>query len=227
MGSCSQFYKRVNEGSTAQTREHWHFLSLQWAWWGEGVVEGRCPEKVPEISPFITPGSHTSLKKGIRLYAVPKLLVFFCWECHQLQRKRSVYNELEREQHWPFYWFPPLSVYLLSHMTLSNRDVFLERPRLWTFFPASLSSSLSPHLIYPHQALHLAEGTPFTSVISAIRSYMKKKLSNMIPLTHCWSNKFIRDIGMRNEREVKQFQLIVCLSFILLIRFTHHAYTSQ
>lgn len=49
----------------------------------------------------------------------------------------------------------------------------------------------------------------------------------MIPLTHCWSNKFIRDIGMRNEREVKQFQLIVCLSFILLIRFTHHAYMSQ
>lgn len=25
MGSCSQFYKRVNEGSTAQTQEHWLF----------------------------------------------------------------------------------------------------------------------------------------------------------------------------------------------------------
>lgn len=86
---------------------------------------------------------------------------------------------------------------------------------------------ISVFLSYLYQALRLAEGTSFIPVISTLGSCMKKKLSNMIPLTHFGSNKFIRDIGMRNEREVKQFQLIVCLSFILLIRFTHHAYTSQ
>lgn len=95
------------------------------------------------------------------------------------------------------------------------------------FLHLCLASSLFAHLIYLYQALYLAEGTPFISVICVIGYCMKKKLSNMIPLTHCWSNKFIRDIGMRNEREVKQFQLIVCLSFTLLIRFTHHAYMSQ
>lgn len=42
---------------------------------GQRVAEERCPEKVPEISTFITPGSNTSLKRGIRLYAMPKLLV--------------------------------------------------------------------------------------------------------------------------------------------------------
>lgn len=73
----------------------------------------------------------------------------------------------------------------------------------------------------------MPEGRAFTSMISAIGPCRKKKLSDTISLTHCWSNKFIRDIGMRNEKEVKQFRLIVCLSFILLIRFTHHAYMSQ
>lgn len=109
-----------------------------------------------------------------------------------------------------------------------DRDVFWKQSHAEQFFlHLSLASSLSPHLIYLYQDLHLAEGTLFISVISAIGSCMRKKLSNMIPLTHCWCNKFIRDIGMRNEREVKQFQLSVRLSFILLIRFTHHAYMSQ
>lgn len=39
------------------------------------MAEGKCPEKVPEISTFIAPVSNTSLKRGIRLYVVPKLLV--------------------------------------------------------------------------------------------------------------------------------------------------------
>lgn len=138
------------------------------------------------------------------------------------------YNELERKHSIDPCIDSPLLKYLLTHIAPVDRDVFWKDPDFEHFFlHLSLASSLSPHLIYLYQALHLAEGTPFISVISAIGSCMKKKLSNMIPLTHCWSNKFIRDIGMRNEREVKQFQLIVCLSFILLIRFTHHAYMSQ
>lgn len=48
---------------------------------GQRVAEERCPEKVPEISTFITPGSNTNLKRGIRLYGNAKAFG------HQLQRK--------------------------------------------------------------------------------------------------------------------------------------------
>lgn len=75
MGSCSQFYKRVNEGSTAQTQEHWLLCVCVCACselGGGGAAGGgrrRCPEKVPEIFTFITPGIHTNLEKGLRLSA--------------------------------------------------------------------------------------------------------------------------------------------------------------
>lgn len=123
---------------------------------------------------------------------------------------------------------PPLNIsfaaYFLCYLFLIDRDVFLKYSNPKHFFPPpSLSHHLSTSLC---PALTLEESTQCVSMLSAFGSCVKKKLSNMIPLTHCWS-KFIRDIGMRNEREVKQFQLIVCLSFILLIRFTHHAYMSQ
>ena len=71
MGSCSQFYKRVNEGSTAQTQEHWLFCVCVLAVSLVGVGGGgrrRCPEKVPEIFMFITPGTHTNLEKGLKTF---------------------------------------------------------------------------------------------------------------------------------------------------------------
>lgn len=63
------------------------------------MAEGRCPEKALEISTFITPGSNTSLRRGIRLYALPKLLVFSCWECQSPSAKKvfRAYSELERQ----------------------------------------------------------------------------------------------------------------------------------
>lgn len=164
------------------------------------------------------------LKRGIRLCTIPKAIGILLLRMQPIaENVQSLQWTWKKTLYWPSYESPP---HLLSHMTSMDRDVFLKDPD-YEQFRFHLSRLISICLIYQYQALHLAEGTPFISVISAIGSCMKKQLSNMIPLTHCWSNKFIRDIGMRNEREVKQFQLIVCLSFILLIRFTHHAYMSQ
>lgn len=63
------------------------------------MAEGRCPEKALEISTYITPGSNTSVRSGIRLYALPKLLVFSCWERQSPSAKKMfrAYSDLERK----------------------------------------------------------------------------------------------------------------------------------
>lgn len=101
--------------------------------------------------------------------------------------------------------------------------------RRWLKLHQPISSSFPGEgifVLFTHPpASHWEEGRLFIFRSLAVRG--AEGAEQQIPLTHCWINKFISDIGMRNKKKVKQFRLSVRLSFILLIRFIHHAYMSQ